>query len=108
MKYLGDFTYEYHYWYPDNQHFHDSSSFEGPVPVDPPFLSPSQSHHPTYNILLEYGDMDLEDYFTSCVPPVLPSEILAFWRDLVDVPESVSKLHDRHVERHGRITEYHV
>ncbi|KAG4441125.1 hypothetical protein IFR05_003415 [Cadophora sp. M221] len=69
---------------------------------DPP---PSSSQHPshtvaskvmekTWNILLEYGDLDLEEYFLERLPPVFADEILGFWEDLFEVGGAIKGVHN--------------
>lgn len=35
----------------------------------------------THNIILEYGESDLEEYFAETTPPYLQAEVEAFWED---------------------------
>lgn len=50
----------------------------------------------TYNILLEYGEFDLAEYFErpETYPPVLPLEILLFWKDFFKVADAISRVHN--------------
>ena len=61
----------------------------------------------TYNILLEYGEADLDEYFSTTPPPALASEIIAFWEDLFKVAEAVRDLHSFEFPRAGVEREYH-
>lgn len=61
----------------------------------------------TYNILLEFGEMDLGVYFRSNLPPVLPLEIEAFWRSLFAVANAVKGVHDLKVRDNWQTKEYH-
>ena len=62
----------------------------------------------TYNILLEFGAMDLGVYFTQNLPPVLPLEIEAFWKSLFAVADAVQGVHDLKVrDDSGQTKEYH-
>ena len=62
----------------------------------------------TYNILLEFGEMDLADYFKRTLPPVLPLEIEAFWRSLFAVANAVQGVHDLKVrDDSGQTKEYY-
>ena len=61
----------------------------------------------TYNILLEFGDMDLGVYFKNRLPPVLPLEIEAFWRSLFAVADAVKGVHNLKVRVGGETEEYH-
>lgn len=55
--------------------------------------SPDESDA-TANILLEYGDLDLNEYFYERLPPVFPDEILSFWRELFDVGHAIKGVHN--------------
>jgi hypothetical protein len=46
------------------------------------------------NILLEYGSYDLESWFGHVTPPMLPKEILSFWKALFEVADAVSGIHE--------------
>ena len=48
----------------------------------------------THNILLEYGDRDLESFFVQVVPPFLEAEIVGFWKELFEVAKAVATIHD--------------
>ena len=62
----------------------------------------------TYNILLEFGEMDLGVYFREILPPVLPSEIEAFWRSLFAVANAVQGVHDLKIDdESGQTKEYY-
>ena len=62
----------------------------------------------TYNILLEFGEMDLAVYFKRTLPPVLPLEIEAFWRSLFAVANAVQGVHDLKVrDDSGQTKEYY-
>ncbi|KAL9623131.1 MAG: hypothetical protein Q9160_002645 [Pyrenula sp. 1 TL-2023] len=47
----------------------------------------------THNILLEFGESDLEEYFAEVPPPVRRSEIIDFWKSLFNVAEYLKKIH---------------
>lgn len=53
----------------------------------------------TYNILLEYGEFDLEEYFRNRLPPSLQKEILSFWTNMLAIAKQVGALHK--FERRG-------
>ncbi|KAI0128203.1 hypothetical protein F4776DRAFT_199282 [Hypoxylon sp. NC0597] len=55
----------------------------------------------TYNILLEYGEEDLEEFFASPEnhPPNLNQETIEFWRSLAYVAEALDKIHNLQVKR---------
>jgi hypothetical protein len=47
----------------------------------------------TFNILLEYGELDLDEFFASYQPPVLPTEIAEFWRNLSVIADVIRRIH---------------
>ena len=61
----------------------------------------------TYNILLEYGEADLDEHFQSRLPPVLPKEINKFWQALFEVADAVDGIHNLKIEEEGETREYH-
>jgi hypothetical protein len=48
----------------------------------------------TKNILLEYGELDLDEYLASLVPPVLNSEIIDFWASVFAVATTLKEFHN--------------
>ena len=74
-----------------------------------PTAGPSQSNpnNTTYNILLEYGEMDLGSYFVEIEPPVRPSDIAAFWQSVFGVANAVKGIHNLRVHDAGITTEYY-
>jgi hypothetical protein len=91
VKYLGHFKYHFHYpmvWNSAGQ------SIDKVGLTIQPSNEKRTSTQPTNNILLEYGLMDLEVYFANRVPPVLPPEMMAFWRDIFDIAEEVRDIHN--------------
>jgi hypothetical protein len=50
----------------------------------------------TYHILLEYGELDLDQFFADdhSYPPLLTLEIIEFWRSFFKVAEALGRLHD--------------
>jgi serine/threonine protein kinase len=48
----------------------------------------------TYNILLEYGEQDLDEYLASRRPPVLNHEIINFWEDIFRVATTLKAIHN--------------
>jgi hypothetical protein len=65
IQYLGDFTYD---------------------------ERDSQSR--TFNILLEFGELDLDEHFAAVRPPRLCLEIHEFWSDLFEVAKALKKFHN--------------
>lgn len=53
----------------------------------------------THNILLEFGDLDLDEYMAVRYPPVLNAEIITFWEDIFSVAATLDKLHNFKYER---------
>ncbi|KAK0708648.1 hypothetical protein B0H67DRAFT_345676 [Lasiosphaeris hirsuta] len=47
----------------------------------------------THNILLEYGDQDLDEYLALKYPPVLTSEIIDFWENIFGVATTLNEVH---------------
>ena len=78
-----------------------------PIPESPAAGIVESKTIETYNILLEFGEMDLGVYFSECLPPVLPLEIEAFWRSLFAVADAVKGVHDLQVPVGPRIDEYY-
>ena len=61
----------------------------------------------TYNILLEYGDCDLDECFMIEEPPVLETEIRAFWNDLFEIADAVDRIHNLKIPVEDGFKEYH-
>jgi len=62
---------------------------------------------PTHNILLEYGQQDLDEYIADTYPPVLNNEIIAFWEDLFKVAATLKRLHQfQYKSEDGRTKHY--
>ena len=49
----------------------------------------------TYNLLLEYGQVDLDEYCADLtnVPPVRVVEIIRFWESLFKVADAIKRVH---------------
>ena len=60
----------------------------------------------THNILLEYGDRDLDEHFAAILPPVLQHEIELFWKGLFEVADAVKEVHHFKVDNDGIIKEF--
>lgn len=56
--------------------------------------SAEQLGRTTTNILLEWGEADLEDFFAERQPPVLGSEVRIFWKELFGVAEALERVHN--------------
>lgn len=61
----------------------------------------------TYNILLEFGDLDLAEYFADRLPPVLQIETEDFWIGLFDVADALEGIHNRQANTGGVVQEYY-
>lgn len=61
----------------------------------------------TYNILLEFGEFDLDEYFVGRLPPVMEIEIGAFWKDLFEVADAVESIHNLKTNTDGVVQEYY-
>ena len=49
----------------------------------------------TFNILLEFGELDLDEFFADTqYPPVLTREIIEFWMALFKVADALQKIHN--------------
>lgn len=46
-----------------------------------------------HNIILEYGQQDLDEYLADTYPPVLNAEIIAFWEEIFKVAYTLRDLH---------------
>lgn len=60
----------------------------------------------TSNIIMEYADYDLDEYFTEFSPPVSQSAIKSFWEGLFDIAHAVNDIHNLRVDTHGRMREF--
>ena len=60
----------------------------------------------TYNILLEYGEYDLDEYFAQRLPPVFRTEIATFWKSLFEVADAVDGIHNLENED-GAVRKFH-
>jgi hypothetical protein len=85
IRYLADYKHE-----ELNRH-----SDEGPVTKT------------TYNILLEYGDYDLDEFFGERLPPVFDTEVEAFWRGLFEIADAVEGVHNLHICTGATSQDYH-
>ncbi|KAK0653691.1 kinase-like domain-containing protein [Cercophora samala] len=47
-----------------------------------------------YNILLEYGEQDLEEYLADAYPPVLNSELINFWKKIFRLANTLDSFHN--------------
>ena len=47
----------------------------------------------THNILLEFGELDLDEFFAESDPPAHPLEITGFWERFFKLAQALNKLH---------------
>lgn len=57
--------------------------------------------HPSYHIMLEYGEMDLDEYLADTYPPVLNEEIREFWEELFSVARTLRRIHHLQYDKRG-------
>jgi len=48
----------------------------------------------TYNILMEFGEFDLDEYFAVNKPPERYEEIMSFWRNLFKIARALQIVHN--------------
>jgi hypothetical protein len=71
-----------------------------------PGASPRGKIQETHNILLEYGDRDLDELFAERLPPVLQDEIEAFWKSLFEIANALKEFHHWTINNDGIVREY--
>jgi serine/threonine protein kinase len=59
-----------------------------------------------YNLLLEFGESDLEVFFGDHLPPVLQTEVEGFWKALFEVVDAVADIHDGKTDTGGVYEEF--
>ena len=67
----------------------------------------SHAKDSTYNILLEYADHDLEEYFADKRPPTKSEDIIAFWEGIVGLCHALQKLHNLEVQEKDSMLQYY-
>ncbi|KAL9633797.1 MAG: hypothetical protein Q9204_003254 [Flavoplaca sp. TL-2023a] len=70
--------------------------------------SETQQEHATrntYNLLLEFGECDLDEFFAQRNPPVLQDETDQFWKALFEVADALDGLHNLKIDTHGVVRE---
>jgi hypothetical protein len=63
-------------------------------------------HGENYNIILQYGELDLDEYFVTTPPPALGSDIVAFWENMLGVARGLEGLHSFVLPRAGLDEQY--
>lgn len=48
---------------------------------------------PKHNIILEYGESDLDEYLAETCPPVLATEIINFWQEIFKLALTIRDMH---------------
>jgi hypothetical protein len=61
----------------------------------------------TYNILLEFGDYDLDEFFAERLPPVFETEVEWFWKALFEIADAVEGIHNLDICTDGTRQQYH-
>ncbi|KAI1209587.1 uncharacterized protein F4807DRAFT_97731 [Annulohypoxylon truncatum] len=80
--------------------------FLGEYEIDEQLEDGSVCH--TWNILLEYGEEDLDEFFASRrnYPPNLNPETLQFWNSLANVAQALDSVHNLELERENGRHDY--
>ncbi|KAL8972470.1 MAG: hypothetical protein Q9197_002763 [Variospora fuerteventurae] len=60
----------------------------------------------TFNLLLEFGEFDLDEYFAQRLPPVFQGETEDFWRALFDVADALERIHNLDLDTHGVVQQF--
>lgn len=62
---------------------------------------------PSHHIMLEYGELDLDEYLAETYPPVLNEEIRGFWEEFFSVARTLQNIHHlKYGSRDGNRREY--
>jgi hypothetical protein len=62
------------------------------------YESTNESGQPTYGILLEYADFDLNGAIHNEEPPVSPDEIRSFYESMHEVAATLTNIHHLDIE----------
>lgn len=103
VQYLGYFSYK-------EREYGNSDSSETPegLRANPKIVEPEeQIVRATHNIVLEFGESDLEEYFVDNQPPAFQPEVEAFWSGLVEVAEAVKGIHNLETTNGGRVQQFY-
>jgi len=98
VRYLGEYIHK---------EVHESSTKASTVPEIVTPDSQEDETRVTYNILLEFGEFDLEEYLHDVLPPVVQTEVEAFWKGLFEVADAVKGVHNLQTNTDGRVQEYY-
>jgi hypothetical protein len=79
--------------------------------IDAPTASQSrsvtdQAAFDKHNILLQFGESDLEEYFVDNAQPIMFHEIGSFWRSLFDVARAIERIHNLETSNGGFAERY--
>ncbi len=80
--------------------------FENPADAERSSMDGRQFSNFTYNILLEFGQYDLEERFLFARSPVFGKELIEFWKDLFEVADAVEGVHNLKYQREDEIKEF--
>lgn len=62
----------------------------------------------THNILLEFGELDLVEFFAETSPPIRNSEIIEFWDSMFKVADALQRFHNlEHKADDGTVKYFH-
>ncbi|KAI1739728.1 hypothetical protein F4680DRAFT_466241 [Xylaria scruposa] len=62
----------------------------------------------SHNILLEYGENDLNEYFYVHSPPTLGREIIDFWENLFQIVDALQRVHNLEQKRKDGTTDWYT
>jgi hypothetical protein len=96
IQYLADYEYEY------RDPRRESNALDSSARPDR-----GEGSEVTHNILLEYGQSDLDERFEDRLQPVLQTEGEEFWKDLFKVADAVKGIHRFENRRDGVTQEYY-
>lgn len=81
-------------------YLHESRAFKGLNKLDGVVtylgeynLDESDQEPASHNIMLEYGERDLDEYLADTYAPVLNNEIIDFWKGVFDIAETLQQMH---------------
>jgi hypothetical protein len=97
VRYLGEYEYK---------ELRSSSSQPSKSAETTASKSADERLKPTYNILLEFGEFDLDEYLANVLPPVVQTEIEKFWNNLADVADAVEGVHNLKTNTDGKTQAY--
>ncbi|KIW73675.1 hypothetical protein PV04_01773 [Phialophora macrospora] len=103
IRYLGDFSHPSDPSCQIKEENDSGESIQGDVTVTGSAAPPGEPvGRMTTNILLEWGEADLEEFLAERQPPVLGSEVRLFWKELFGVAEALQKVHNFINKKNGK------